>query len=120
MYPLNLNVESNSRETINCFFAKECSNESWLWYRRLSYLNFKDIYKIVLGDLVWGLPLLKYDKDHLRATREMGKQSRKSHYSIINTTIVEPLELFHINLCGPSSIESIGGNKYILVIVDDF
>ena len=25
-----------------------------------------------------------------------------------------------IDLCGPSAIESIGGNKYILVIVDDF
>lgn len=50
----------------------------------------------------------------------MGKKSRKSHSSIMNTKIVEPLELIHIDLCGPSSIESIGGNKYILVIFDDF
>ena len=28
--------------------------------------------------------------------------------------------MLHIDLCGPSSIQSIGGNKYILVIVDDF
>ena len=50
----------------------------------------------------------------------MGKQSRQIHPSIINTMVIEPLELLHIDLCGPSSIESIGGNKYILVIVDDF
>lgn len=50
----------------------------------------------------------------------MGKQSRQSHPTIITTKVVEPLELLHIDLCGPSSIESIGGNKYILVIIDDF
>ena len=38
----------------------------------------------------------------------------------MNTKVIEPLELLHVNLFGPSAIESIGGNKYILVIVDDF
>ncbi|KAL4558972.1 hypothetical protein LXL04_031098 [Taraxacum kok-saghyz] len=51
---------------------------------------------------------------------ELGKQSRKSHSSIVSTKIIAPLELLHIDLCGPSSIESLAGNKYILVIVDDF
>ena len=50
----------------------------------------------------------------------MGKQSRKSHPTRVNTKIIKPLELLHIDLCGPSEIESIGGSKYILVIVDDF
>lgn len=34
--------------------------------------------------------------------------------------IIEPLELLHIEFCGPSTIESINGKKHILVIVDDF
>lgn len=74
----------------------------------------------MLGDHVRGLPVLKFDKEHLCATCEMGKQSRKSHPSRINTNIVEALELLHIDLCGPSTIEIIGGSKFILVIVDDF
>ena len=86
----------------------------------LSHINLKDINKLGLGDLVRGFPLLKYDKDHLYAACEIGKQSHKIHSSTMNTQIVEPLKLLHIDLCGPSSIESIGGNKYILVIVDDF
>ncbi|KAL7585167.1 uncharacterized protein LOC111912704 [Lactuca sativa] len=73
-----------------------------------------------LGDHVRGLPLLKFDKDHLCAACEMRKQSRKSHPFIVNTKVIEPLELLHIDLCRPSSIESVGGSKYILVIVDDF
>ena len=40
-----------------------------------------------------------------------GKQSKKSRLSIKNNKIVEPLKLIYIDLCG---------NKYILVIVDDF
>jgi len=28
--------------------------------------------------------------------------------------------LLHTDLCGPSAIESVGGNQYILVVVDDF
>ena len=73
-----------------------------------------------LGDHGRGLPLLKFDKGCLCATCEMGKQSRKSHPTIVNTKVIKPLERFHIDLCGPSAIESIGANRYILVIVDDF
>ena len=31
-----------------------------------------------------------------------------------------PLELLHIELCGPLTVESLHHKKYILVIVDDF
>ena len=118
MFPLNLKPIKGNPAI--CLLSKAQSDESWLWHRRLSHLNFKDINKLVTGGHVRGLPLLKFDRDHLCAACEMGKQSRQSHPSVINTKVVEPLELLHIDLCGPSSIESIGGSKYILVIVDDF
>lgn len=118
MYPLNLNPIRE--KTAVCLLTKAHSDESWLWHQRLSHLNFKDINKLVLGGHIRGLPVLKFDKEHLCAACEMGNQSRQSHPSIINTKVIEPLELLHIDLSGPSSIESIGGNKYILVIVDDF
>ena len=31
-----------------------------------------------------------------------------------------PLELLHMDLCGPIPLQSLGRSKYILVIVDDF
>ncbi|KAI3510498.1 hypothetical protein L1887_17545 [Cichorium endivia] len=103
-----------------CLLTKAANDDSWLWHRRLSHMNFRDINKLVLGDLVRGLPLLKYDKDRLCDACELGKQRRKGHSTIINTKIIEPLELLHIDLCGPSAIESVAHNKYILVVVDDF
>nr|KAJ0209246.1 hypothetical protein LSAT_V11C400222660 [Lactuca sativa] len=118
MYPLNLNPIRGT-PTI-CLLSKANTDESWLWHRRLSHLNFKDIKKLVIGDHVRGLPLLKFEKEHLCAACEMGKQSRKSHPTRINTKIVEALELLHIDLCGPSAIDSIGRSKYILVIIDEF
>ena len=30
------------------------------------------------------------------------------------------LELLHIDLIGPARVQSLGGKKYILVVVDDF
>nr|KAJ0214349.1 hypothetical protein LSAT_V11C400174670 [Lactuca sativa] len=118
MYPLNLNPIRGTPAI--CLLSKANTDESWLWHRHLSHLNFKDINKLVIGDRVRGLPLLKFDKEHLCAACEMGKQSRKNHPTRINTKIVEALELLHIDFCGPSAIESIGGSKYILVIIDDF
>ncbi|KAI3515995.1 hypothetical protein L1887_14902 [Cichorium endivia] len=103
-----------------CLLTRAANDDSWLWHSRLSHMNFRDINKLVLGDLVRGLPLLKYDKDRSCDACELRKQSRKSHSTIINTKIIEPLKLLHIDLCGPSAIESVAHNKYILVVMDDF
>ena len=118
MYPLNMTPIM--RKPSVCLLTKATSDNSWLWHRRLSHMNFRDINKLVVGDLVRGLPPFKFDKEHLFASCEHGKQSRKSHPTVIHTKIIEPLELIHVDLCGPSAIESIAGNKYILVMVDEF
>ena len=85
----------NNRKPNIFLLSRATPDNSWLWHRRFSHLNFKDLNKIVLGDHV-----------HLCAACELGKQSRKSHSSIVSTKIIAPLELLHIDLCGPSSIES--------------
>ncbi|KAI3739575.1 hypothetical protein L2E82_29984 [Cichorium intybus] len=45
---------------------------------------------------------------------------KKAHKSITDSSISHPLELLHIDLCGPSVVASLNHKKYILVIVDDF
>ncbi|GJS99847.1 putative ribonuclease H-like domain-containing protein [Tanacetum coccineum] len=39
-----------------CLIAKATSDESKLWYRRLGHINFKNLNKLVKGNLVRGLP----------------------------------------------------------------
>ena len=49
-------MNSGSNLEVNCFYAKASSNESWLWHKRLSHLNFKTMNSLVKRELVRGLP----------------------------------------------------------------
>nr|GEU38457.1 retrovirus-related Pol polyprotein from transposon TNT 1-94 [Tanacetum cinerariifolium] len=61
-----------------CLMAKVSSSQAWLWHRRLSYLNFDTINLLSKNDIVVGLPKLKFVKDHLCSSCELGKAKRKS------------------------------------------
>ncbi|KAI3678345.1 hypothetical protein L6452_37633 [Arctium lappa] len=92
--------------------------QSWLWHRRLSHLNFRYINKLVKDKLVKGLPELRYEKEHLCAACEKGKMKRAAHKLKPEPSTSSPLELLHMDLCGPMRTQSLGGNKYVLVIVN--
>ncbi|GKD80053.1 hypothetical protein Tco_1342674, partial [Tanacetum coccineum] len=48
-----------------------------------------------------------------------GKQHRASCKKIEERTVREPLELLHMDLFGPVSVESVNRKKYCLVVTDD-
>ncbi|GJW18940.1 copia protein [Tanacetum coccineum] len=70
-------------------------------------------------ELVRNLPKLKFDQ-HFYDACKIGKQAHASHKAknIVSTT--RCLELLHMDLFGPSVVLSYGGNRYTLVIVDDY
>nr|GEX44240.1 retrovirus-related Pol polyprotein from transposon TNT 1-94 [Tanacetum cinerariifolium] len=103
-----------------CLLTKALSTKSWLWHRRLNYLNFKTLNELTRKDLVQGLPLLKYDKDHLCPSCQLGKSKKASHPLKTKNTNVEVLSTLHMDLRGPIRTESINKKKYVLVIVDDY
>ncbi|GKE32613.1 retrovirus-related pol polyprotein from transposon TNT 1-94, partial [Tanacetum coccineum] len=70
--------------------------------------------------LVWGLPKLKFEKDHLCFAYAMGKSKKKPHKPKYEDTNQEKLYLLHMDFCGPMRVASVNGKKYILVIVDDY
>ncbi|KAJ9552664.1 hypothetical protein OSB04_016709 [Centaurea solstitialis] len=99
---------------------KATKGESWLWHRRFSHQNFSDISKLANGGLVKGLPKLTFDRDSLCPACQMGKMKRSSHKSKTESSCQSPLEMLHMDLCGPMRIQSISGKKYILVMVDEY
>nr|GEZ89894.1 hypothetical protein [Tanacetum cinerariifolium] len=103
-----------------CLLSKASKTKSWLWHRRLSYMNFGAINHLARQGLVRGLPKLKFEKYHLCSACAMGKSTRKIHKPKSKDTNQEKLYLLHMDLYGPMRIESINGKKYILVIVDDY
>nr|GFA89536.1 retrovirus-related Pol polyprotein from transposon TNT 1-94 [Tanacetum cinerariifolium] len=71
-------------------------------------------------DIVVGLPKLKFIKDHLCSSCELGKAKRKSFHTKITPSSKRKLQLLHMDLCGPMRVASINGKQCVLVIVDDY
>nr|GFB35279.1 retrovirus-related Pol polyprotein from transposon TNT 1-94 [Tanacetum cinerariifolium] len=72
------------------------------------------------NDIVVGIPKLKFVKDHLCSSCELGKAKRKSFQSKITPSSKSRLQLLHMDLCSPMRVSSINGKRYVLVIVDDY
>ncbi|GJW61259.1 retrovirus-related pol polyprotein from transposon TNT 1-94 [Tanacetum coccineum] len=103
-----------------CLLSKASKNKSWLWHRRLNHLNFGTINDLARKDLVRDLPILKFEKDHLYSACQLGKSKKHTHKPKIENTNLEVLNTLHMDLCGPIRVQMINGNKYILVIVDNY
>ncbi|GKC01769.1 retrovirus-related pol polyprotein from transposon TNT 1-94 [Tanacetum coccineum] len=71
-----------------CLMAKATSSQAWLWHRRLSHLNFDTINLLSKNNIVNGIPQLKFVKDHLCSSCELGKAKRKSFHTK-TTPVVE-------------------------------
>ncbi|GKC70863.1 retrotransposon protein, partial [Tanacetum coccineum] len=92
---------------------------STLWHRRLGHANMRLIQSLASKELLRNLPKLKFDQ-HFYDTCKIGKQAHASHKSKNIVSMTRCLELLHMDLFGPSTIRSYGGNRYTLVIVDDY
>ncbi|GJV90966.1 retrovirus-related pol polyprotein from transposon TNT 1-94 [Tanacetum coccineum] len=92
---------------------------STLWHRRLGHANMRLIQSLASKELVRNLLELKFDQHFCDACKTR-KQAHASHKAknIVSTT--RCLELLHMDLFVPFSVRSYGGNRYTLVIVDDY
>ena len=63
MYLADFN--STSSNSITCLFSKASIDESWLWHKKLSHLNFKNMKELVKKELVRGIPELEFSKEEL-------------------------------------------------------
>nr|GEV96066.1 retrovirus-related Pol polyprotein from transposon TNT 1-94 [Tanacetum cinerariifolium] len=70
-------------------------------------------------ELVRNLPKLKFDQHFCNACK-IGKQAHASHKAKNIVSMTRCLELLHMDLFDPSVIRSYRGNRYTLVIVDDY
>ncbi|KAJ9566681.1 hypothetical protein OSB04_002647 [Centaurea solstitialis] len=89
-----------------CLVTSMKNEEAWVWLTRLK--------------LVKGLPDIRFQKDHLCLACEMGKLKRSSHKTKSDPSYDKPLQMLYVDLCGPIAVQSLGGKKYILVLVDEF
>jgi len=110
-------VFSFPQNHLTCLSA--LNNDVILWHKRLGHASLSLLNKLVSKDLIVGLPSIKYNDDKVCDACARGKQARTSFKSKNCVSTSQPLELLHVDLCGPIRITSRAGKKYVFVVVDD-
>nr|GFA17237.1 hypothetical protein [Tanacetum cinerariifolium] len=105
---------------LTCLFAKATIDESNLWHRRLGHISFKTINTLVKRNLVRGLLEKVFENDNSCVACKKGKQHRASCKSKPVSSIDQPLFRLHMDLFGPTFVNSLSKKSYCLVITDDY
>jgi len=116
LYLVDFNTSEAQLST--CLLSK--SSMGWLWHRRLGHVGMKQLNKLVKHDLVRGLKDVTFKKDKLCSACQAVKKVSNTHPKKSIMSTCKPFELLHMELFGPTTYTSIGGNKYGFMIVDDF
>lgn len=109
--------EFNPEEHL-CLASK--SESTNLWHRRMGHVNIRLLKRLQIQGLVRGLPEVSEDLKKVCEPCTRGKQSRTSFPFKNAVSTSKPLQLVHMDLCGPMRTKSRGGNSYVFVIVDDY
>nr|GEW75595.1 retrovirus-related Pol polyprotein from transposon TNT 1-94 [Tanacetum cinerariifolium] len=119
MYSFNLENIVPSGD-LACLIIKSIVDESNKWHRRLGHVNFKNLNKLVNGNLVRGLPSKPFQNDHTCVACHKGKQHKASCKGKLVSSISQLLQILQMDLFGPTSVRSINHKTYFLVITDNF
>lgn len=94
-----------------------------LWHRRYAHLGYDNLAKLIRNDMVQGIHLkpddFKADKQDSCEPCIMSKHHRAA-FPISTSESTKPLQMLHMDLCGPMPVTSRGGSRYIATFLDDY
>lgn len=89
-----------------------------VWHERLGHVGKRAICELVKQGLVSGVKLT--DKsDVFCEPCQLGKAHRKPFNQNSKKVKTVPGEMIHTDVCGPMSVQSLGGSRYFLTFKDD-
>ncbi|GFU70041.1 retrovirus-related Pol polyprotein from transposon TNT 1-94 [Trichonephila clavipes] len=100
--------------------AKTKNGSIEIWHQRFCHVNNDYLVKTSKNDSVKGLPRLTDNGKAHCIPCKLAKSKRVSFKKTGAVRSKRPLELLHMDLCGPMPTESQGGNKYFFSIIDDY
>ena len=111
-----------STELMTAFLAKE-KDSAQLWHRRFGHLGFDNLVKLRSRDMVEGLnvPAAAFEAAKRQVCEPciLAKQHREP-FTTSEKESTKPLELVHMDLCGPFQVPSLGGSRYLATFLDDY
>ena len=100
-----------NNKNMSYVYMLESSN---VWHGRLGHVNYDTLRRLINMEC---LPKFKLDPDHKCEICVESKLTRTSFQSIERSS--EHLELIHSNICDLKFIQTRGGKKYFLTLIDD-
>ncbi|CAM8943607.1 unnamed protein product [Rhodiola kirilowii] len=100
-------------------FQTMVRDSSWLWHLRFGHLNFNGLKLLAVKKMVTELLALQIPSKPCEACLR-GKQHREPFPVGKVRRANQLLELVHTDLCGPVEVESLGGKRALMALVDDF
>ena len=91
-----------------------------LWHQRMRHAIYKHLSIVSKHESVSEIPKLSRMSNVVCGPCQLGKQTKVKHPGTQTSATSRPLELLHLDLIGPTRTESLGGKRYIMVVVDDF
>jgi predicted transposase YbfD/YdcC len=113
-----MNFIFKEMELDKCIIAK--TNMGCLWHYRLDHVGMRKLHKLQNEGHILGLMNIAFKKDRPCAACQVEKQVRAPYHAKNIMTTKIPLEMLHMNLFAPIAYISISGNKYGLIIIDDY
>ena len=111
------------REGATALAATPKPETAELWHRRFGHLGYHNLEALVREDMVDGIKVPERDFKAQKAAVCKPCILAKHHQAPFPTSkreSTEPLELLHMDLCGPMPVPSLGGSKYVATFLDDF
>ena len=99
--------------------AARIDDDAWTWHSRFGHIHFAALRKMAREELVRGLPLLNQVEQVCEACLA-GKQRRVPFPQKALGRSTEVLRLLHGDICGPITLATPSGNRYFLLLVDDY
>jgi transposase InsO family protein len=100
-----------------CCLGKE--DESWLWHRRMGHIHFDNLVKVSKREAVREMPQITKPTNTLCKHCQQGKQT-KTRFKSKEYSMTRPLEIVHTDLVGPTTTKGLKGEKYFMLLVDDY
>jgi hypothetical protein len=100
-----------------CFLGKE--DESWLWNIRMGHIHFDNLVKVSKKQAVKEMPNITKPTSTLCKHCQQGKKT-KTKFKSKKYSMTRPLEIVHTDLFGPTKTKGLKGEKYFMLLVNDY
>jgi hypothetical protein len=100
-----------------CCLGKEY--ESWIWHKRMCHIHFDNLVKVRKREAVREIPHTMKPTNTLCKHCQQGKQT-KTRFKSKEYSMTRPLEIVHTNLVGPTTTKVLKGQKYFMLLFDDY